>query len=172
MTDVPNKYDLPTDPAECRDAVLAPQIPCATHNVGVRAIDSQIYRICQELTKNQSSRLTAFTPDDIERINRYYDNLVRVVDQVSASIADYHFLLMYSLTDLASVVWDVENETVNNALSYLVSADYNMRLSQSARLNDGMISTDKQDLLDAIAKSKTFIDSFTAESNPILQSRT
>jgi hypothetical protein len=39
-------------------------------------------------------------------------------------------------------------------------------VSQSARLNDGLLPTDKQDLVDAVNKSQGLIDSFMAR-NPL-----
>ena len=166
---MPNTYDLPTNPEECQGQIISPDLPCATHNVCVQAIDNRIFRITQELTKNQSSRVTAFSNDDVTRINSYYDDLLRLVDIAGDSIADFHGLLFWPLSDLQSIQAPVENETVNTALSYLLNTDYNLRISQSARLNDGLLPQDKTDLVDAVNKSKSIIDDFVANSNPLDQ---
>jgi len=166
---MPNTYDLPTDPTECEGTIVAPGLPCATHNIACQIIDSRIFRITQELTKNQSSRVTAFSADDKERIDAYYEDLLRVVDEVAGTIMDFHGLIFWPLADIQAIQVPVENETVNAALSYLLNADYNLRISQSARLNDGLLSSDKTDLVDAVNKSKLMIDQFFTASNPLDQ---
>lgn len=164
---MPNTYDLPTDPNDCEGGIISPGLPCATHNVGVQIVDAQIFRITQELTKNQSSRVTAFSPDDKERIDSYYAELFQVIDRVGDSIMDFHGLIFWPLTDIRDVQASVENETVNAALAYLLNADFNLRISQSARLNDGFLESDKKDLVEAVVKSKTMIDQFVVSSNPM-----
>ena len=162
-----NTYSLPTDPAECEGAIVAPGMPCATFNVGIMGIDSRIFRMTQEMTKNISSRVTGFSEDDKQRIDSYYEELVTFVGLVGNSISDFHGLIQWPLSDIREVQTPVENETVNAALSYLWGADYNLRISQSARLNDGILETDQKDLLDAIAKSKALIDAFYTSYNPM-----
>lgn len=164
---MPNTYDLPTDPSECEGGIVSPGLPCATHNVGIQIIDAQVYRISQEMTKNQSSRVTAFSPDDKERIDSFYDDLLAIIERVGNSISDFHGLIFWPLTDIVSVQMPVENEHVNAALAYLLNADFNMRISQSARLNDGLLASDKQDLVDAVNKSKTMVDEFYTTFNPM-----
>lgn len=164
---MPNTYDLPTDPAECEGGIVSPGLPCATHNVGCQIIDSHIYRITQEMTKNQSSRVTAFSPDDKERIDSFYEDLLAIIERVGNSISDFHGLIFWPLTDIAGIQLPVENENVNAALAYLLNADFNMRISQSARLNDGILESDKKDLVDAVEKSRTMIDQFYTSFNPM-----
>ena len=38
--------DLPTE--GCESKIVAPDVPCATHNVLVQALDIQLYRMIQE----------------------------------------------------------------------------------------------------------------------------
>ena len=96
-------------------------------------------------------------------------DLLRVIDEVAGTIMDFHGLIFWPLADIQAIQVPVENETVNAALSYLLNADYNLRISQSARLNDGLLSSDKTDLVDAVNKSKLMIDQFFTASNPLDQ---
>lgn len=164
---MPNTYTLPTDPSECEGTIVSPGLPCATFNLAVQILDGKIFRITQELTKNQSSRVTAFSDDDKLRIDAYYDELLRVVDEVGDTISDFHGLIQWPLSDLQGVQAPVENEIVNAALGYLWSADYNLRISQSARINDGLMINDKNDFVNAVNKSKQQIDGFFDSSNPM-----
>ena len=160
---------LPTTPENCGQVIVAPDVPCATFNVGVQIIDNRIYRITQELGRNVSSRVTAFTANDLERIEAYFVDLVDVIENIGASISDFHGLIQWPLTNLAAVQLPVENEAVNSCLSYLLAADFNLRISASARINDGLIEHDKTDLLDAIAKAQSMINRFATVSNPLDQ---
>ena len=164
---MPNTYDLPTDPDNCPSGVVSPSMPCATHNVAVTVIDSYIFRITQEMTKNVSARVTGFSADDKTRMDAFYNELLAKIDELGDTIMDFHGLIFWPLSDLASVQVPVENETINGSLSYLLNADYNLRVSQSARLNDGLLATDKKDLVDAIEKSKLLVDNFYERSNPL-----
>lgn len=164
---MPNTYTLPTDPSECAGGIVSPDAPCATFNVAVQIIDSKIYRITQELTKNVSSRVTAFSADDVERISSYYDELLRVIGEVGGSISDVHGLIQWPLASLTEIQVPVENEAANAALAYLWTGDYNLRVSQSSRINDGLLATDKKDLEDLVNKSRQQIDGFVASSNPM-----
>ena len=164
---MPNTYTLPTDPADCQGAIVAPGMPCATFNVCIMGIDARIFRMTQEMTKNVSSRVTGFSADDKARIDAAYAELVEFADLAGGSIMDFHGLVQWPLSDISSVQAPVENETVNAALSYLWGADYNLRISQSARLNDGILETDLNDLQVAITKSKALVDAFYGSFNPM-----
>ena len=166
---MPNTLDLPTNPEDCQGRIVSPDLPCATHNVAVQIIDARIYRITQELTKNQSSRVTGFSADDKERIDAYFADLLRVISEVGDTIMDFHGLLFWPLADIQGVQVPVENETVNACLSYLLNGDYNLRVSQSSRLNDGLLQTDKKDLVDAVNKAKLLVDQFFDNANPLDQ---
>lgn len=159
--------DLPTNPEDCVQGIVSPDIPCATHNVGVQVIDSLIFRFTQEMTKNQSSRVVAFSEDDKARIDSYYDELRAKINECGDSIMDFHGLVYWRLTDLIGIQLPVENETINASLSYLLNADYNLRVSQSSRLNDGLLVADKKDLVDAVNKSQALINSFYDRANPM-----
>ena len=159
-----NTYDLRTE--DCEPGVVAPEIPCETHNVAVKAVDALIYRIAQEMTRNQSSRVTAFSQDDIERIDQYYDKLLALIDAAGGSIADFHYLVVFPLAPMISTLPPVENDVVNSALGYLLGADMNLRISQSSRLNDGLLSQDSKDLVDAINKSRTLLSDIGNAFNP------
>ncbi len=159
-----NTFDLPTEGCETR--VVAPEVPCATHNVSVLSIDNYIYRVAQEMTKNQSSRVTAFSADDISRINDYYAKLDDIINATGDTISDFHWLVQWKLAPMISTLPPVENDAVNAVLSYLLGADMNLRVSQSTRLNDGLLTQDKKDLQDAIAKSKSLFDQLAAQHNP------
>ncbi len=160
-----NTWDLPTE--GCESQIIAPDVPCATHNVCVLGIDNRIYRIVQELIKNQSSRVTAMSQDDKTRIDQFYDELLEYINVTGDSLSDFHYLIQLALTDLLEIVINTENETVNSALHYLVGADINLRVCQSTRLNDGLLAQDKNDLVNAINKSKSVIDGMFQAFNPI-----
>ncbi len=159
-----NTFDLPSEGCETR--LIAPDVPCATHNASVLAIDNYIYRVAQEMTKNQSSRVTSFSSDDIERINSYYAKLSDVIDATGDTISDFHWLVQFALAPLLTTIPPVENDAVNTVLTYLLGADMNLRVSQSTRLNDGLLPQDKKDLVDAIAKSKALFDTLASTHNP------
>ncbi len=159
-----NTADLPTEGCETR--VLAPEVPCATHNVAVLAIDGQIYRIAQELTRNQTSRVTAFSADDKERMDAYWAKLAELINICADTIMDYHWLVEFKLAPMISTLPPVENDVINTALAYLLGADMNLRVSQSTRLNDGLLSQDKKDLVDGVSKAKNLIDSMYVNWNP------
>ena len=159
-----NTMDLPTE--DCTTRVVAPEVPCATHNVAVLNIDNQIYRIAQELTRNQTSRVTAFSADDLQRIDSYYAKLLSLINLCADTLMDYHWLVEWKLAPMISTLPPVENDVINSALAYLLGADMNLRVSQSARLNDGLLVQDKQDLVDAVNKSKSLIDAMATSFNP------
>lgn len=159
-----NTADLPTEGCETR--VLAPEVPCATHNVAVLNIDAQIYRIAQELTRNQTSRVTAFSADDKERMDAYWLKLTDLINICGDTIMDYHWLVEWKLAPMISTLTPVENDVINSALTYLLGADMNLRVSQSTRLNDGLLSTDKKDLLDGVVKAKSLIDTMYDSYSP------
>ena len=162
---MPNTYDLPTE--NCTNRIVAPDVPCATHNICVWNVDSRISRIIQELTRNVSSRVVGFTADDKARIDAYYTELLDFIDTSTASILDLHYLVEFKLADIQLIATQVENEAVNSALAYLLGADINLRISQSTRMNDSLLDSDKADLVDAVTKSKGVIDSFYTNHNPM-----
>ena len=156
--------DLPTEGCETR--VLAPEVPCATHNVAVLNIYNQIYRIAQELTRNQTSRVTAFSADDKERMDAYWAKLAELINICGDTIMDYHWLVEWKLAPMISTLPPVENDVINSVLAYLLGADMNLRVSQSTRLNDGLLTQDKNDLVQAVEKSKNLLDTMYANYNP------
>ncbi len=160
-----NTYDLPTE--GCETKVVAPEVPCATHNLCVWNVDSRISRITQELTRNVSSRIVGFTQDDKDRIDSYYDELLRFINTSTANILDLHYLAEFKLVDFQLIAVTVENETVNSALAYLLGADINLRVSESTRMNDSLRDSDKTDLVDAINKSRAIIETFFQNDNPM-----
>lgn len=162
-----NTYSLPTDPADCAGGVVAPGIPCASHNLAVQIIDSKIYRMTQELTQCVSSRVTAIGADDKARIDAAFDDLYRVIDIAADTVTDSHGLLNWTLTDLEAVQMPVENEAINSATSYMMLGDYGLRISQSARINDGILADDKADLVGAMQKAQNGINDFFDNSNPM-----
>ncbi len=147
--------------------VEAPGIPCETHNLCVLGIDERIWRITQELTKNVSARVTAMSDDDKARVDSYYAALLDYTDLAGDSMMDFAYLARFTLTDLMGIQLPVENEAINAALQYLLGADMNLRASQSGRLNDGLLAQDKNDLVNAINKSKAMIDNAFTGHNPM-----
>lgn len=160
-----NTFDLPTE--GCTDRIVAPETPCATHNLVVWNVDSRVRRIIEELTRNVSSRIVGFTPDDKERIDAMFAELLRFINQSTTDILDLHYLAEFKLTDISLIAVTVENETVNSALAYLIGANINLRMSQSTRMNDSLLEFDKKDLIDAINKAKRLIDGFWENDNPM-----
>lgn len=160
-----NTYDLPTE--GCQSAILAPDVPCATHNICVQAIDMMIYRTVQELTKSVSGRVTGLTQKDMDRIDTYYNRIIEYVDLVSQDMVDYKYLIQLKLTDIQVYAIQVENEAVNAAVQYLLASDIQIRICQSTRLNDGLLEPDKEDLLEGINKSKSVIDLYFGSNNPL-----
>lgn len=160
-----NSSQLPTE--GCETKILAPETPCATRNLCVQQIDARIYRMVQELVAQTSGRVTGFTADDKTRIDQFYSNLLRFIEDVGNTVSDWKFFIEYKLEDIADVVINVQNETINSAVMYLVAADINLRSSQSTNINDGLLPTEKTDLVDAVNKSQTIVNSFFAE-NPYI----
>jgi len=149
--------------------IEAPGIPCETHNICVWGVDERIWRMTQEMVKNVSARVYGLSADDKERMDSYYAELLAFVELCSASIMDFHYLARFPLTNLVGIQIPVENEAINSALHYLLAADMNLRASPSGRLNDGILAPDKKDLVDAINKSKAFIDQAYDDFNPMDQ---
>jgi len=159
--------ELPTEGCE-GTAVVAPGVPCATHNLVVKELDARIWRITQELTKNVSARVTAMSAADKARIDSYYAALLAYAATAGNSMLDFHWLIDMELTDILGIQMPVENEAINAALRYLMGADLNLRISQSARINDGLLEQDYQDFVDAVLKSKAVLDeAFLSEFNPL-----
>lgn len=158
--------ELPTEGCE-GNVIVAPGIPCATNNLCVLGIDERVWRITQEMTKNVSARVTAMSADDKARIDQYYDALSDYTSLAGDTIMDFHYLAEFTLTDLMGIQLPVENEAINAALQYLLGADMNLRMSQSARLNDGLLAQDKNDFLNAVDKSKAMVDSAYSNYNPV-----
>lgn len=160
-----NTFDLPTE--GCTNQIVAPDVPCATHNLVVLNVDQRISRIVQELTRNVSSRIVGFTPDDKERIDSYYGELLGFIERSTSDILDLHYLAEFKLVDFQLLAVRVENEAVNAALAYLLGADINLRISASTRMNDSLLESDKKDLVDAINKSQRLINDFFDNNNPM-----
>lgn len=158
--------DLPTE--GCESAIIAPDVPCATHNVLVQALDTIIARVVQELIKAQSGRVTAMKPTDYERYMSYFKKIKDITNAYGSNEGiDSHYLIQLKLQPLDILVQRTENDDINLAVNYLLSADITLRISQSSRLNDGMISHDKQDFLEAIKKAETVIDNAFQVGNPM-----
>ncbi len=158
--------ELPTEGCS-GNTIVAPGVPCATNNLCVLGIDERIWRITQELTKNVSARVTAFSVDDKTRIDSYYQALLSYAQDAGSDFLDLHYLAEFTLTDLVAIQVPVENEAINAAVQYLLGADINLRISQSSRINDGMLPTDLQDFVQAVNKSKRLIDAAFDNFNPI-----
>ena len=157
--------DLPTE--GCESKIVAPDVPCATHNVLIQALDIQIYRMIQELTKSQSGRVTAMKPTDHARFMKYFEKIIDMVNAFGNDEGiDSHYLVELKLTDLNILVQRVENDEVNLAASYLLSAAITLRISQSSRLNDGMIAPDREDFLEALKKAQAVLDNSFQNFNP------
>jgi len=148
-------------------SIDAPGIPCETHNLCVLGIDERIWRITQEMTKNVSGRVTAMSAMDNDRIDSYYAALLDYIERAGENMQDFHYLARFTLTDLMGIQMPVENEAINAALQYLMAADMNLRASQSGRLNDGLLSPEKDDLVNAVNKSKSMIDAAYSDHNPM-----
>ncbi len=158
--------ELPTEGCEGHQ-IVAPGVPCATNNLCVLGIDERIWRITQELTKNVSARVTAFSADDKERIDSYYASLLSFADNAGSDFLDLHYLAEFTLTDIVGAQVPVENEAINAAVQYLLGADINLRISQSSRINDGILPTDLDDFKTAVEKSKRMVDNAYDNFNPM-----
>ena len=123
---MPNTWDLPTE--GCENTMVAPGVPCATHNLCILGIDQRMNRIIQELTRSVSGRVTAMSPDDKGRLDQYYANLMTFITLTGSTFTDFHFLAQFKLTDLLSEAIRTENEAINSSLQYLVGANINMWL--------------------------------------------
>jgi len=150
-------------------SIEAPGVPCETHNLCVWGIDERIWRMTQEMTKGVSARVSGLSPDDKERMDSYYEELVAYINLAADSFMDFHYLARFPLTNLVGIQIPVENEAINSALHYLLAADMNLRASPSGRINDGLLAPDKKDLIDAVAKSKSFVEQAYNDFNPLDQ---
>ena len=161
-----NTFDLPTE--GCESQIVAPDVPCATHNLCVLGLDQRIYRLAQELNKQQSARITGLMDKDKARYDQYYDELLGFAATAGTDPQDFHWLVQYKLAPLIDELPPVENEAINTVLGYLLGADLNLRISQSTRLNDGLLPQDLEDFNDAVNKSKSLLDTaFGSALNPM-----
>ena len=158
--------ELPTEGCQ-GNSVLSPGVPCATYNVCVLGIDERIWRITQELRKNVSARVTAMSENDKKRIDSYYEMLIAYTELAAENMQDFHYQIEFALTDILAIQGPVENEAINSALQYLWGADVNLRQSQSARLNDGLLPQDKEDFLNAVKKSQSMVNNAFDNFNPL-----
>jgi hypothetical protein len=147
--------------------ILAPEVPETTNNMSVQIVDSAIYRICKELSRMTSARMTTITDDDKTRCDQFYAWLLRLIETTTASISDFHYLANMPLRDLNESTALVENPALQAAQNHLVGADVNLRISPSGRANDSLTPQDKADLVEAINKSKSYINDFHANDNPL-----
>ncbi|MDJ0792468.1 MAG: hypothetical protein QNJ71_11280 [Acidimicrobiia bacterium] len=161
-----NTFDLPTE--GCETQIVAPNMPCATHNLCVLGLDQRIYRMAQELTKQQSARVTGIMEKDKARFDQYYTELLGFANAAGNNPQDFHYLVEYSLAPMINELPPVENESINAVMGYLLGADLNLRVSQSTRLNDGLLPQDLEDFTDAVNKSKELLDTaFGSTLNPM-----
>ena len=154
-------------PGLLAQSVISPVVPDKTSNGTVREIDEQIYRVAQEMTMMVSSRMTAITEDDKEKIDAYFVWLNRKLKTATTSITDFHFLAEMPLLNMTNITVGIENPAIQSAVQHLLLADVNLRTSQSNRLNDGLMPADKDDLSAAYAKAETYIVDFMGSDNPL-----
>jgi len=154
-------------PSVLGQTIVAPTVPTNTANIAVRNIDIAMHRMMIEMTRIVSARATAFSDDDIAKIGKMYAWLENTIDTASASISDFHYWAEMPLTDIRATVIPTENPAIENAVLQMMGANVNLRISQSNRLNDGLTPADLTDLKEAIAKSKTYVDTFVASDNPL-----
>ncbi len=161
-----NTFDLPTE--DCEKVIVAPEVPCATHNMCVQNLDQRIYRIAQELTRQQSARATGMLDFDKARFDQYYTELLNFANAAGQNPQDFHWLILLPLAPMIDNLPPVENETINAAVTYLLGADLNLRVAQSTRLNDGLLPQDLEDFVNAVNKSKQMLDDgFSSNFNPM-----
>jgi len=147
--------------------VVAPEVPTNTHNLSVRNIDLALFRVTQEMTMMVSARATAITEDDKGKIDSYFAWLNNLVTTTTASVSDFHYNAVMPLSDIDSVVVQIENPAIQASVNQLLGANVNLRISQSNRLNDSLTPKDKDDLVHALAKAETYIDDFFTVDNPL-----
>jgi len=161
-----NTFDLPV--TGCETSIVAPDVPCATHNLLIQNLDVQIYRTIEELIRAQSGRVTGMRATDHARYMSYFAKIKDNVNRYGNDEGiDSHYLVILKLTDINLMVEKTENDDVNLAVSYLLSAAITLRISQSTRLNDGMKIHDKEDFLEAIDKAEAVIDNSFQVANPM-----
>ncbi len=158
--------ELPTEGCE-GNAIIAPGVPCATHNLCVLGIDQRVYRLTREMTQSVSSRVSGMSTDDKERIDAYFAELIDYTNLAGATLMDFHFLAEFSLTDLIGIQMPTDNDGINACAQYLLGADINLRQSASSRLNDGLLATDLNDFMTAVDKAKMLLDNIYANFNPM-----
>ena len=158
--------ELPTEGCE-GNAIVAPGVPCATHNLCVLGVDQRIYRMTIEMTQSVSGRVSGMSADDKQRIDSYYAELIDYANNAGATLMDFHYLADMALTDLISIQLPTDNDGINTACQYLLGADINLRVSASSRLNDGILATDLKDFTDAVNKSKDLLDHIYNNYNPM-----
>lgn len=114
-----------------------------------------------------SARMTAITEDDKTRMDAHFAWILRVIETATASTSDFHYLATMPLRDLNEASGRIENPAMQTAMYQLIGADVNLRISPSGRGNDALTPQDKADLVQAVNKSKTYIDDFFAQDNPL-----
>ena len=158
--------ELPTEGCE-GNAIVAPGVPCATHNLCVLGVDQRIYRMTIEMTQSVSGRVSGMSQDDKDRIDSYYAELLDYANNAGGNMMDFHYLADMTLTDLISIQMPTDNDGINTAVQYLLGADINLRVSASSRLNDGILPTDLNDFVMAVEKSRDLLDHIFNTFNPM-----
>jgi len=156
------------DGEQCDQAagIIAPEVPCVVANADVDSLDEQIFRLMAELTRSESGRVSAIGDQDYGRIMSYFDRLAVKANEYAHFKGDGKVLIMWPLMDLSQSLVMTENSALNEANKALLQADYSLRVSESARMNDGLLSHDHADFMDLIAKARRQVESFYTGSNP------
>ena len=146
--------------------IIAPEVPTNTHNLSVKYIDQVMFRIANEMVRSVSARATAISVDDAGKYTSYFKYLREVIETTSAEVTDFHYYAVMPLEDFTQILAVVENPAVNASVNQLVGSDVNLRISQSNRINDGLLPKDKEDLIAAILKAEKYLVAFQ-QSNPL-----
>lgn len=147
--------------------IINPTVPTETANMAVRNIDDAIFRVVMEQARMVSARVTSISDDDKVRLDSYYAWMLRVIETATDSMSDFHYLATMPLSDIQAAGALIENPAIMAAMHHLIGANVNMRISPSGRGNDSLTPQDKTDLVDAVTKSKTYIDDFYSNDNPL-----
>jgi len=147
--------------------VIAPTVPTTTNNMSVQILDNAVYRICKELSRMVSARMTSITDDDKARCDQFFAWLFRLIETTTATTSDFHYLATMPLRDFNEATALVENTSFQAAQNHLVAAMVNLRISPSGRANDSLTPQDKTDFVNAVKKAQTYVDEFHGQDNPL-----
>jgi hypothetical protein len=146
-----------------------PQTPKSTYNTDVWSIVRRLNRVIVEVTKSQSSSVSATLPFDVARVKSYTASIKAFVDWVVAQpLLDLPETGPQEMPLPASpVIPDMENESAHDIVNLLEIARDEVANSQSARLSTNLLKFDYDRLVAILEKINKFVDTYIGVAEPL-----